>query len=350
MSNEVKIGILAIVAISLSIFGYKFLKGQNILTSSNIIEVEYNKIDQLAISAPVLINGFQVGVISNIYLKPTDVEKIIVVLNIRKDVKIHKDAIAEIYSPSVMGGKAIQIVNNDLCSGADCAQGTIQGVTKGLMASMIGDENMDRYIGSLSTEFGEIMDTLNNKLSDPNGKGLARSFRNLDASLANLRSTTENIDRLVGRSTGKVGNILGNLESMTQSLTASNEDIRNLIKNASQFSAQLNDVDLGKTMTKANGTIDNADVAIQKLQQTLEKSNEAMAEINALVKKVNNGEGTLGLLVNDQELYNSLTKTSNQLDAFLKDFKDRPYRYVPFKGRKRVNRYDRKDAKEAAEQ
>ena len=70
MSNETKIGLLAIIAIALSIWGYKFVRGKNILVKSNIYFVEYTDVDQLKTSSPVLINGFQVGVVADIYLKP----------------------------------------------------------------------------------------------------------------------------------------------------------------------------------------------------------------------------------------------------------------------------------------
>ena len=52
MSNESKIGILAIVTIAVFIIGFKFIKGQNVLSSSQLIYVKYKSVDQLAISSP----------------------------------------------------------------------------------------------------------------------------------------------------------------------------------------------------------------------------------------------------------------------------------------------------------
>ena len=140
LSNEGKIGLLAIITIALFIWGLKFLKGQNILSASKNIFVEYKNIDQLKVSSPVLINGFEVGVVKDIYLKPEDLNTIIVVLNIKGKIIFPKNAVAMIVNAGLMGGKAVEIRYSNPCNGGDCVVSGdyLKGETEGLLQSMLG--------------------------------------------------------------------------------------------------------------------------------------------------------------------------------------------------------------------
>ena len=131
MSNETKVGILAVVSIAILIWGYKFLKGQNLLTTSNILYVEYEQADMLSVSSPVLINGFRVGVIADMYLKPEDMQTIITVLDIERGVNIPKSTVAELISTDITGGKGINLSFHKPCTGANCAESgdTLKGTT-----------------------------------------------------------------------------------------------------------------------------------------------------------------------------------------------------------------------------
>ena len=162
MSNETKIGILTVVAVTLLIVGYKFIKGQNIFTTSTLIHVDYQRVDQLSASSPVFINGFQVGIVSKVFLKE-DMSTIHVVLNIDKGINIHKNAVAEIISSSIMGGKAIRIVENLPCNGESCVQNgdQLRGRTIGMLNSMVPQQDMQNYLTFVKDNLGDVYDTLN---------------------------------------------------------------------------------------------------------------------------------------------------------------------------------------------
>ena len=119
--NEVKIAILATAALGLGFWGFKFLKGLNVLSTSKTLYVKYNNVDQLRPSSPVFIQGFQVGMVKEMYIDEADDKTIITVLNIEGNVDIPKDAIATIIGLSLMGGKAIEIIIPHPCDG-DCAE------------------------------------------------------------------------------------------------------------------------------------------------------------------------------------------------------------------------------------
>src|SRR5690606_31308573 len=110
MSKEIKIGILVIVGFGLLIWGYNFLKGQNLFKSQSIYYVKYDNIHQLQVSAPVYINGYQVGNVNKINIDPTDLQNIIISLEILPEVKLPRNTIAQLYSSGLMGDMAIKLV------------------------------------------------------------------------------------------------------------------------------------------------------------------------------------------------------------------------------------------------
>ncbi len=344
MSNETKVGILAVVSIAIMIWGYKYLKGQNILTSSNLLYVEYQETDMLAVSSPVLISGFEVGVVADMYLKPEDMQTIVTVLDIDKDINVPKTAIAELISTDVTGGKGINLSFKKPCKDGDCAVSGdyLKGVSKGLLKSMIPQEELEIYLAQLGGTVGEVYDTLNQRLTDPNAEGIGKSFQDFSATLASLNATTAKLDRLIARSSGAIEGSLKNVEALTSKLNNNMASVDSILENTSALTAKLNKIDLDKTI---NGTAENANEAITKLKATLEGADKAMAEVTALLNGVKAGEGTVGKLFTDDGLYFKLTKASEQLEKFLLDFETHPYRYMPLKSRKKVKRYDKKDGK-----
>lgn len=140
INNETKIGILALVALALGIWGFQFLKGINILKTSKTFYVKYANVDQLRPSSPIFINGLEVGTVKDMYVDPEDDKTIIAVLNIEQPVDIPKETKATIIGLSLMGGKAIELEIPYPCKGRDCARSGdfLEGRTKSFLESMIG--------------------------------------------------------------------------------------------------------------------------------------------------------------------------------------------------------------------
>lgn len=345
MSNEVKVALLAIAAFVLFYWGYRFVRGKNILSTSNIYYVEYNNIDQLQISSPVLINGFQVGFVSNIQLKPDNYEIVVVTLDLRKDIKVPKDTRAIIKSTGFMGGKAVVLSYDQPCLGeADCAESGayLQGGSLGLLDSMVGEETVDDYLEVLKNNLGDIIDTLNRKLLSEEAEGpLAESLRSLETTMANLEASTGRLNRLLATSSDDISSTMANMERITSNISDNNEKIASLIGNFETVSSDLAEADVKETLAEV-------DASIQQLNATLAAADTALGGVTVAIDKINTGEGTLGKLLGDDELYNRLNALSIQTDSLVEDFQERPYRYMPFKSRKKVQRYDRKDAKQAS--
>lgn len=339
-SYETKIGILAVISVAILIWGFTYLKGRNVLSTSKLVYVEYPNIEMLSNSSPVLISGFQVGVVADIYLKPEDMRTIVVVLDINRNIRVPKNAVAEIISTDLMGGKGIRLAFTSPCTGDDCVQSGdyLEGRVRGMLGSMIPQEDLNKYLKQLTGAVGEIFDTLGNKIEDPDSKGLAESVRNFNALTANL-------NLLILTSTKSIESTFSHLASITGTIEEENEQIAQLLKNLSTFSDQLNKIQLDETMNNLNGTMTNADSAMVELKKTLGTAKIALDNMASLMDGIQQGEGTLGQLVTNDSLYFNLLNTSTQLESLLSDFEKRPYRYMPLKSRNKVLRQDRKDAK-----
>lgn len=338
LSNELKVAILAILAIALSYWGYKFIQGKNVLKDSNYYYVEYENVDLMQTSSPVTIGGVQVGFVSEI--KPLlDRKMVRVTLDLNTDVQIPKDTRAIIIATGFMGGKAVILEYGDPCSGDDCAQSGdyLQGVTRGMLSSMLSQEELNSYLTTVERSLGAIVDTLNEHLLSEDAEGpLPNSLRNLEATLENLKNTSGQLNGILYRSSEDITGTMANLNSISQNLEDNNEKIASIIDHTDQFTGQLGQVDLEKTLQEV-------DQAVGQLRTTLDKADQAFGGINGIVDGLNRGEGTLGQLLQDPDLYRELNQLSTQADSLITDFQDRPYRYMPLKSRRKVLRYDRKD-------
>ena len=339
MSNEVNVGLLAVIAIALSFWGYKFIRGSNVLLKSNTYKVYYPSVDRMQVGTQVFINGVEVGSVASVKLL-NDVDRTVeVILDLKPGMTIPKNTKAIIVSTGFMGGKAVLLDYPLPCSGDDCAKSgdVLEGEIRGLLGSMVGEENAERYIDILKEGLGELVDSLNAALLKDPDSPLGKSMKNLESALANLNSATGQMDGLLRSSSGSINGMLANLNDITGNLKGNNEKINSILGNADSLSSQLVAADLEQTLKEVNE-------AIVGLKTTLQSANTAMDGVSDVVGKIKNGEGSLGKLMSDEELYDNISELSQRADSLINDFQDRPYRYMPFKSRSKVKKFDKKDA------
>ena len=270
MSNEFKIGIMAIVVIALSIWGYVFLRGKNMLKVANVYYVRYENIDQLAATSPVLIRGLQVGTVSSVKLDD-DMRSIIVKLDIEKGVRIPKDAEAVVVNTSIMGGKAVELRVSGACSGDDCAEpgSYIQGRVKGMFDSFL-DKGEDGTLGQVKQQISDILKTFSDSLTSPTSdNAIARTYTNLSGLIENLESITNTLDRSMGRYDRSLGNTLSNVEAITGAIARNQDRIAMAIQNLEGISRALNEAKLGETAQNANQLITDAQVTVRELNEAV---------------------------------------------------------------------------------
>ena len=339
MSNETKVGILAVVAVTLFVIGFNFLKGLNLLSTSNLLYASYDNVSSLTVSSPIFINGLQVGVVKDIYFKD-DLQTIEVEMNIEDDYRIPKDAEAVITSTSVMGGVALYLKYNSVCSGSNCAQtgDHLKGRLASVMESFVGDTGeLNKYLKEVQQGVGPILDTVKAKVTDPNADdAISKSVRDIAIVLDNLKKSTENLNRMVVSSRQPMNGILNNAQSLTSSLDQRSKDIKGILVNTDSLTTKLNQLKIEQTLASTNE-------AIASLKNTMTSADQAVGELTTLLKKINSGEGAVGKLLSDESALNTLLDAAVSADTFFKDIKERPYRYLPLKSRRKVKKYDRQD-------
>lgn len=336
MKYEIKIAILAIITMALSFWGYTFIKGKNLLSKSNVFYVEYSDVGMMLASTPVLKNGFQVGTVVELFLKPGNPEIVVAKLDIRKEIKVPKDALAVILTTGIMGGKAVALEYTEECSGENCAKSGdyLKGTSKGMLGSMMEPEELTEYTDALSEGMGKVLDALNEKLTDPNSDQLiAKTMNDLQQTMANLNSATQRLDNLLAGTSNNLRLTTANIEKITKSLSENTSRIESILANADKLSGDM-----------AGGVVTDAQQAIQSIQTTINALNPAIADLSSIVNKINQGEGSLGKLIGEDSLYTNISEMSTQLDSVLNDLQARPYRYIPFKSRNKVLKYDKKDS------
>ncbi len=332
MSKELKIGIITLVTLVIMIWGFQYLKGKNLLKKGYSFEAVYSDVEGLDVASPVQINGLTVGNVSNIRVNPDDVSQMIVSLDIEGEFLLPKSTMAINAAPSgVIGNRKIILDFDHLCSGDDCLEGgeRLESGVRGILASVVGEGEIDEVMASLRSSLGPMMDTVIYKITnEESDNALSNSLNNLDQVTQNLASLTGNLDRLLRSSYGNLNATLENLAVVTESFATTKGDMENMIKNLSSFTDQVVEADLGGTMAKTSETIESTNNLLNELKTTVEKANSSFTSVNSLLEKVDTGEGTIGRLLNDPEIYHNLEATSKHLALLLQDLRLNPKRYV----------------------
>jgi phospholipid/cholesterol/gamma-HCH transport system substrate-binding protein len=326
LNNETKIALLAIAALALAIWGFKFLKGINILTPTRVFYVKYQNVDQLRASSPVFIKGFQVGTVKDMYVDKTDDQTIIAVLNIDKDIDIPKETVATIVGLSLMGGKAVELMIPYACNG-NCAKSGdyLTGDSKSFLQSIVGDPaQIDLYTDKLQHGLVSVWDSI----ADPKDpKGAGRSILALEKSLLNIEILTLQVSKMLENSSKGIAATVNNAAELTKVLNANSKDITNTLANLSAISQQLKDAGMDKTTKKATQAIDSITYSLSALRNTLQTTTKTIARVDTLAMKMSRGEGTAGKLLTDDNLYYSLMRSSRLIQLLTQDLRLNPKRY-----------------------
>ena len=333
ISNELKIGILAIVAVSLTIWGFYFLKGTNIIKGSQDFLIRYDQIDRLAVSDPVLVKGFQVGFVKDIQIVPDGNDlSVDVLIEVKKGINIPKQSIAVVTDQGITGAKAIVIEYSKPCEGIeDCAQtgDYLEGKRRGLIGSMLPTEEITDYFDEISIGLMSVLDTLAAQISATGGKeALDKGISDFQIIVDNLISSSKTIDKILSASGQKIDRAVGNIEKISSNIAENNEKITQIIENLDEITSQLREANLGNTVKSASLTMDEVATAVNDLKGTIQKAEATFAEVNNLINAINNGEGSLGKLMVNEELYENLEATSKHLELLLQDMRLNPKRYV----------------------
>jgi len=326
---EVRIGLMAVIAIFAAIWGYKFLKGQNFLSSDNQFYAYYDYADQLNVSAPVFVKGLEVGTITKIQFEPSAQKSIRVDFEVRNDISIHPQSTAYIISTGVLGGKAISLSIPGPCLDHCLESGSeMQGGNRSLLSSLIGEDDMEKSIQQLSSSFGTLLDSLDAAFSRPGPEsGLSRTGHELQQTVKNIEKFSQSLDEML-QVQAPLRKGLRNIESLTRNLNQNNAQIATILRNMASLSEKLDKIELDVTMEKINTTLDASADGLQSFQERLAQADLSLQSINEIMDGVKEGRGTLGKLLKDDELYKDLDRAILNLELLLQDIRLNPERYI----------------------
>ena len=294
ITREIKTAILVISSICLFIWGYSFLKGQNLFNNHKKLFVAYSNVEGLAVSAPVTINGKIIGKVNAIDLSADG--KLLVELQINEEnFPISKSSIAQIYEPGFIGGKQIAIYPNlndktIALSGDTLLSDVKLGLTDALGQKLVPTQ---QKIEKLVVDADGLVNNLNGTLDPQTKQNLKNSIMQLNATLAQMNLATQKINVMLAQNDQKITASLSNVERTTSSFAKISDD--------------LEKAKLGATVKNLEATLDN---------------------VNKIMANLQSGKGSMGKLLNDDAMYTNLTKTSKELELLLQDVRLHPTRYV----------------------
>lgn len=290
VSKEFKIGIAFLIAIFLLYYGISFLRGVNIFKASSEYMVVFDDVSGLAISSPVTMNGYQVGLVSTMSLDPNKPGRVVTYLNMNKDIKIPRNG--KMYLDVSMLGSATIILEadfktEDFISTSD----TIIGIRKKGLMDAAGD--LTPQIGQLVPKIDSILTGIQLLVTNP---ALNQSMENINAITGDLAKSTKQMNALLAKLNKDVPVITGNLATVSNDFAG--------------VSKQVSAMDLHSTYRSVDSTMKN---------------------IHYLSSKLTAKDNSLGLLLNDRQLYDSINSTIGNASLLLKDVKENPQKYINVK-------------------
>jgi len=303
ISNEVKVGVTALLTIAVFVWLFSFLKGKDFLKSTAIYYTVYDKVGGLAESSPVEINGYKVGVVRSLdFIDPVS-GRLLVKFSVKKGFKLPKNTVAEIVPISLLGGMKVQFVYGK-GPGTYSDGDTIPGRLAESLMDKIDTEILPvkEKITNLIVVFDSVIKSVD-EVMNPEFK------KNFSGTLAHLNSTTASLDKVLGSKEKELAATIDNINKFTKMLSDNSGKMNKTFSNLETISDTLAASDL-------SGSVAN-------LKKSLEKA-------SLLVDNLNKGKGSAGQFLTNDSLYTNLSGSLESLNLLLKDMKANPKRYVHF--------------------
>lgn len=291
-------------------WGVNFLTGSDIFASNNKIYGVYDHTQGLEPGRTVNINGHRIGIVESIDFAPDQSGNLIVTFLLSTNYPIPTNSMAIIAS-DVLGNKRVDIVLGEgtsevIAPGDTIATGVQPGLTEAVNEQLAPlKAKTEKLLGSLDTALALFQGFLNEETR----ANFSSSFQGLSESIDNLNTITREVGGYVKTNHSRFDSITANLDRLTATLANNSGKLDTIFTNFATLSDSL---------AKSN------------IKQTIDQLAIATTTANEILTKVNDGEGTLGELINDRELYDQLNKATESLDRLLLDLRYNPNRYIEF--------------------
>lgn len=295
-SKEFKIGLFVVTVMVASFFVINYLRGKDIFNQEIEIVSHYSNAEGLVESAPVFIKGYKAGKVIEVSYCPEQ-ETFKVVCSVRKEFRIPSDSKMTIYAVDIMGGKGVKIdlgtSAESIQDGGELAPSVEAGLLDGLAAGL----------SPLMAKVGNTLDSLTMTVSSINAV-LSESNRvSLSNTVAHLEKTMRSVSGIANAVSGKSGEIemfIDNLEALSDKLGVMLENADSLVGGASEFMATLNETDIEAVVNS----------------------------FKSLLENINDPDGTIGKLLVDGSVYDSVDELLNDVDLLVKKIQENPKKYL----------------------
>lgn len=294
LSREVKTGIIVIGGILLFIMGFSYLKSTPIFDNSKTFYAVYPNVGGLQSGTAVSINGFSVGKVNDIKFLD-EKGNLLVTFTVGNDFQFSKNSLVELYDTGIIGGKGLQIRPVFDATGVAQSGDTLQTETRPGITDLAQQKltPLVRKFESAISGADSVLVNVNSVLDSKTKKELKEVIVGLNILLTSLNTSATSLNSVLEGNREKLDNSFKNFDVLTS--------------NFAKLSDSLNSAGLGRTLASLEST---------------------MASLDQVAQKIENGDGTLGLLMNDKELYSNLNSSSRELELLLQDFRLNPKRYV----------------------
>jgi len=286
--------LIVVLGIAALVQGFSYLKSNSLLGKSTTLYAVYDHVGGLQPGTAVSLNGYSIGTIDDItFLDESG--KLLVSFTLTTNLPIPVDSKAELYDTSVLGGKGLQIVlgTPDMANVQD--KDTLITSVKIGMTDRITElmEPLEAKVNSAIVETDLLMRNLNQLLDSDSQALLRETLKNLSDTSSSLKVIAENV---------------------SENLTANEQALGTILENTAALTSNLSDV--SKTLNEAD---------LQGLFADLDSS---VSNTKELLESIKNGDGAVGQLFTNEQLYISLRENLNQLEWLLQDLRLNPKRYL----------------------
>ncbi|MEE1415618.1 MAG: MlaD family protein [Prevotellamassilia sp.] len=297
MKKEIKIALTAIVALVLLFIGLNFLKGINVFKSTNTYYVKFKDVAGLAVSNPVYANGYPVGIVRTINYDYQRGENVVVAIELDDDMRVPAQTRAELETELMGGVKMLLVLGPNPAKNIEQGDTIQGGMHLGAMDKL---NDMIPTVEKMLPKLDSIMDNLNRLTGDP---ALAATLHNAQAITNNLKESSIQLNSMMRND---LPPMLANLKSASA--------------NANRLTANLAAIDVQTTINSVNATLTSAHNLANQLGEMSTN----------LDRKLKSKDNTLGLFLNDTNVYDNLNSTLRNADSLMIDLKAHPKRYVHF--------------------
>lgn len=297
-SKAIKVGIFGLAALFVFYVGANFLMGNQVFGFSKTLYAVFDNAKGLPTGTGVFVNGFKIGKVVEIKLTDEVPARVKAKVVIDQEIEIPSDSRFELGAKDILGGL---VINLKLGTSTKMAKDDDELTAVFIPALTDGLDGIKDQLGSIMSSIDTVAIELKMILHSENGTS---SLQNI---FTNLEATTADLNSILNQNKNKFGKIVTNLDEFSQTLKSESPKLKEIISNFDKISSDIAKEDLAKVILNANQTI---------------------SELQQVIDKINKGEGDLGKLVNDEQLYKNLAASTDNLNKLLVDIKENPGRYI----------------------